>query len=175
MSFLDQPIQQIFIRSQRRVGEIEINVVINESTSDKLQITQQPVQQGASISDHAFKEPTTFTMSAYFKDNIGTSLAEIYADLLLLQATRVPFDVVTPKRIYRSMLISALSQTTDKNTENTLAILFTFQEVIIVNVSTTQVPRSKQKNAATTGKTENAGKKSALLTIKEGVGGLLGN
>lgn len=175
MSFLDQPLTQIFIRPQRRVGEIDINVVINESTTDKLSITQQPVQQGASISDHAYMEPTTFTMSAYFKDNLGTSLAKTYADLLDLQAKREPFDVVTPKRIYRSMLIGTLSQTTDRNTENTLAILFSFQQVIIVNVSTTQVPRSKQKNAAVTSKTENAGKKSAILTLKEGIGGLFGN
>ncbi len=175
MSFLDQPLQQIFIRPQRRVGEIDINVVINESTTDKLQITQQPVQQGASISDHAFMEPTTFSMSAYFKDNFGVSLAKVYADLLTLQKSRTPFDVVTPKRIYRSMLIGSLSQTTDRNTENTLAILFTFQEVIIVNVSTTTVPRGRQRNAGTTGKTENAGKKSAILTLKEGIGGLLGN
>lgn len=175
MSFLQEPITQLLIRPRRKIGDIDVNVVISENTTDTLTITKQPVQTGANITDHAFKEPTIMTMSAYFKDNIGVSLAKIYADLLALQNSRIPFDVITPKRIYRDMLISILTQTTDKNTENTLSVIFSFQQVIIVNVSSVVVPRAKQRNPGVTGSTENAGKKSALLTLKEGIGGLSGN
>jgi hypothetical protein len=181
MSFLSQPISLIPVKPLRKIGEITVNVILNESTNDTLTITKQPVQQGASITDHAYKEPTVLSMSAYFQDNsfsVGAifggagGLAKIYQDLLDLQESRVPFDVITPKRIYRQMLMATLGCTTDKNTENILAITMSFQEIIIVSVSTTTVPRIKQKRPGTTGATENAGKKSALLSIKEGIGAL---
>lgn len=172
MSFLSEPISIIAIRPSRKIGDINVNVVMSEATSDTLTITKQPVQQGASITDHAYKEPTAFSMQILFRDNLALSLSKIYQNLLDLQSSRVPFDVITPKRIYRNMLIGTLSQTTDKNTENCLSISIAFQEIIIVKVSTTQVPRTKQKNPGATGKTENAGKKSALQSLKEGIGAL---
>lgn len=162
MAFLETPISIFAVRPTRRIGEITANVVVDESTNDTLTITKQPVQQGASISDHAYKEPTLFNSTIYFKDNVAKSLSKIYQDLLDLQVSRVPFDIVTPKRIYRNMLIATLSNTTDKNTENILKIMISCQEVILVSVSTTTVPRRKQKFPGGTAKTENAGKKSAL-------------
>ncbi len=172
MSFLSEPITLIPVKPIRKIGDITVNVVIKEDTNDTLTITKQPIQEGASITDHAYKEPTTFTTQVLFRDNLTMSLSKIYEQLLDLQASRIPFDIITPKRIYRNMLMSALGQTTDKNTENCLSINAAFQEVIIVKVSTTQVPRQQQKNPAATGKTENAGKKSALFSLKEGIGAL---
>lgn len=172
MSFLTSPISLFPIKPVRKIGEITVNVILSEATNDTLTITKQPVQQGASITDHAYKEPTVFTATMLFADNIGKSLSKIYQDLLDLQVSRVPFTIVTPKRIYYNMLMSTLSNNTDKTTENVLSITLSAQEVIIVSVTTTQVPRAKQRNPGNTGKTENAGKKSALLTIKEGLAGL---
>lgn len=167
MSFLSEPISLIPLRNARKIGSIEVNVVINENSVDTLTITKQPVQQGASITDHSYMEPTTFTTSIYFRDNLTTSLSKIYQNLLDLQKSRTPFDIITPKRIYKSMLMASLSQTTDKNTENCLSIFASFQEVIIVQVATVLVPRSKQKTPGKTAATEPAGKKSALATIRE--------
>jgi hypothetical protein len=183
VSFLSQPITlQSLFGVNRKVADMTLQVVVNESTNDTLTITKQPVQQGASITDHAYKEPTVLSMTAYQKDNSlitgflntfsGGGLSQIYQDLLDLQSSRVPFDVITPKRIYHNMLLATLSVTTDKATENTLALNMTFQEVIIVSVVTTQVPRSKQKFSGITGAIQNAGKKSALASLKEGIGAL---
>lgn len=171
MSFLSTPIS-LFPTKKRQFGTITVDVVQDESTNDTLTITKQPVQQGASITDHAYKEPTAFSATIYFRDNITKSLSKIYQDLLDLQNSRVPFDIVTPKRIYRNMLISTLGQTTDRATENCLKIVISCQEVIIVPVTTTQVPRSKQKNPGKTGATQNAGKKSALATAAQAIQGL---
>lgn len=178
MSFLSQPLTLFSIGPKRSFGGIDGYVTISESTTDALEITQQPVQQGAMISDHAFKKPVSFSMQMLFSDNTGffaisgitTSLAEIYESLLDLQDTLEPFDVVTPKRVYTNMMLQSLGMTTDKKTENCLAITASFQEVIIVQVTTTLVPRSKQKNPGKTGGILNAGKKSALLTLKQGIG-----
>ncbi len=174
MSFLTQPITlQSVLGQDRKFGEITVQVVTTENANDVLTITKQPVQQGASITDHAFKEPTAFSMQILFQDNPFTTLSKLYQELLDLQESRVPFDVITPKRIYRNMLIASLSQTTDKNTENCLAVSITFQEVILVSVVTTSVPRKRQRNPGATGATQNAGKKSALASLKDGVGALI--
>lgn len=166
MSFLSQPITlQSLFGQKRSFGPIEVQVVVSETTNDVLTITRQPVQQGASITDHAYKEPTTFAMQILFQDNLTTSLSKIYQDLLDLQNDRAPFEIVTPKRIYRSMLISSIGVTTDKRTENILSVSISFQQVILVTVSTATIPRARQRNAGATGKTEPAGKKSALKTL----------
>lgn len=171
MSFLSQPITlQSLFGTKRKIGNITVNVTISEGTNDTLTITKQPVQQGASITDHSFKEPTTFSMNIRFSDNLSVSLSKTYQNLQDLQNSRVPFDVVTPKRIYKNMLIAVLSMTTDKTTENCLAISISFQEVIIVKVSTTLVPRAQQKKPAKTGATEKGGRKSALLQGADAVG-----
>lgn len=175
MSFINQPISltSLLFGKDRKVGQYNMNVVTNESTTDILTITKQPVQQGASITDHSFKEPTSLTMQAFAQDNLFVSLSDVYKQFLELQDSRVPFDVYTPKRIYRNMLMASLSQTTDKSTENCLSLSFSFQEVIIVSVTTVQVPRRRQKNPGATGATQGAGKKSALLSLKQGIGGLI--
>jgi hypothetical protein len=173
MGFLSVPISisSIFGLNKRMIGSIEVDVVMQESTNDTLTITKQPVQQGASVTDHSFKEPTALSMVIYFRDNVSTSLSEVYQQLIDLQSSRAPITVTTPKRTYDNMLISSLGQTTDKTTENCLSITLSFQEVIFVPVTTTTVPRQKQKFPGVTGAIQNAGRKSALQAIKEGVGG----
>ena len=172
MSFLSVPISIFAVRPTRKIGELSANVIIDESTNDTLTITKQPVQQGASITDHAYKEPTLFSTTILFRDNPAKSLSKIYQDLLDLQASRVPFTIITPKRIYTNMLIAAIGCTTDKQTENLLKITLQCQEIIIVQVTTTQVPRQRQRQPGTTGKTENVGKKSALATGFDAFSGL---
>jgi hypothetical protein len=160
------------------IGTIAVTCVVNEQTNDTLTITKQPVQQGASITDHAYMEPTTFSHTIYFAApgfTGGKSLAQIYQDLLALQVSAVPFDIVTPKRIYHSMLLTSLSMTTDKLTENCLAIHASYQQIIIVPILSGTVPRIRQKNAGSTGATQNAGNKSLALSSTQSVApGVLG-
>ena len=174
MSILSQPISIIPIQPQRQIGSINVNVVINENTNDTLTITKQPVQQGASITDHSYLEPTTFSTTILFSANLAQSLNQIYQNLLTLQSSRVPFSIVTPKRVYTNMLMNSLVMTTDKNTENALAITVNFQQVILVTVSAVQVPRARQANPGSNGATQNAGKKSMLVSAKEAVLALKG-
>jgi hypothetical protein len=193
MSFLSQPISIIPIQPPRSIGggiptfaQINMQVVTEERTTDTLNITKQPVQQGAVITDHSFLEPTVFSSTAYFKDNSAsllsevvsiaspsTGLAAIYTNLLALQALRTPFNIVTPKRLYNNMLLVSLSQTTDKHTENCLSVSMSFQQVIIVTASVVNIPRANQSNPGSNGATQQAGnQQSALLkTFNLGTGG----
>jgi len=174
MNFLNDPISLFTTRKKRSFGKFNGFITPSESSVDKLTITKQPVQQGAMINDHAYKEPTELTMTIQFS-RFSKPLEETYKELLELQSSREPFVVYTGKRVYNNMLIASLSNTTDKNTENVLAITLTLIEVLIVEVTPTSVPaRSKQANSGKTGATEKSGKKSALVSIKEGIGNLLG-
>lgn len=170
MSILGQPLQNIFIKPSRTVGSdadtIAVQVVVNEAATDVLTVTKQPVQQGASVSDHAYMEPTVFSHTIYFASAGlfgGQTLAQVYAHLLRLQTSRVPLTIVTPKRKYTSYLMTALSQTTDKLTENCLAIHATYQQIILVAVQATTVPRIDQKSPQTTAGTQNTGNKNSVL------------
>jgi hypothetical protein len=188
MSFIFPPVTLQTLFGKKRLivspgSSITIQVVISEETNDTLTITKQPVQTGASITDHAYQEPTVFTMT--FLQQVGSSntdigsnvkntldqlrspfandgLANLYAGFLDLQSSREPFKVVTPKRIYNNMLLAVLRQNTDKRTENILSLSCTFQQVILVSVGSVQVSPGSQRNAAATQATQNGGNKSAL-------------
>lgn len=146
---------------RRSIGPFKATVTLEEIASDDLEITQHPVQQGATITDHAYLKPATVSIKIMFSD-ADAPLAETYAKLRQLQASREPFDVVTGKRVYKNMLLKSLGQTNDAQTENILSISAELQEVFIVQVETTTVPpRKRQANPGKTGATENAGQKSA--------------
>lgn len=146
---------------QRAIGPFTATVTIEEAATDELEITQHPVQQGAAITDHAFLKPASLAIKVAFND-ADAPLAETYANLLALQASRTPFTVVTGKRQYTNMLLKSLGQTTDRTTETILSISAQLQEVLLVPVTITTVPpRSKQRQPGKTGSTENAGTKKA--------------
>jgi hypothetical protein len=170
MSILSQPLTFLAIPPTRSFAGIKGYVTLTESTVDKLTITKQPVQQGATISDHAFKEPVSISIQMLFGNNLFQSLSQVYQSLLALQQPVPPnilatFPVSTPKRTYNNMLLTTLTCTTNKQTENVLSISATFEEVITVPVTTTTVPPSQLQDAATNQGTQNAGKKSALAAL----------
>ena len=157
----DEQSQSYFV-PQRAIATFVGYVTIEESGTDKLTITEHPVQEGASITDHAFKEPSTQKIKALFSAE-DAPLSEVYQSLLKLQSDRIPFDVVTGKRTYKNMLLEELSVRTDGPTENVLSASLDLKEIVIVSVSTVTVPESSQKqaNPGKTASTENAGKKQA--------------
>ena len=162
--FLTGPAITIVIMPPRSIGGIYANVTIDESGTDTLEITQHPVQSGATITDHAYKKPAEVAIKAMWNDQ-EMPLEDIYQQLLDLQASLEPFTVVTGKRSYDNMLFKTLSVNTDKTTENCLAINAIFQEIIIVEVTTATVaPTANQANPQTTDATQNAGTKTAQTT-----------
>lgn len=180
MSFLSQPItlQSVF-GTKRMIGSIEVQVIISEETNDTLSITKQPVQTGAPITDHSFKEPTSLSMrilqqnndlvSGFLSTFSGNGLSAIYSEFLKLQTDRTPFDVITKKRIYKNMLIAVLRQNTDKQTENILSLEVQLQEVILVSIGVAQIPKRAQRRPKKTQGTQNLGRQSAALKVTKAI------
>ena len=150
-------------RSRRRIGDFMTYLTIEESGEDELEITDHPVQDGAEITDHAYKKAPLVNITISFSEGeTATPLDETYAAMLQLQESRIPFEVVTGKRIYSDMLFKSIRQTTDKLTDNVLSIQAVLKHIKVTQVTVTTVPpRSKQANPAKTGATTKAGSKKA--------------
>jgi hypothetical protein len=149
---------------QRTIGVFQATVTIEEIATDDLEITQHPVQQGASITDHAFSKPATVSIRSTHSDT-PAQLAETYAKLLKLQKDRIPMKVVTGKRTYKNMLMKTLTQNNDSSSETALQINFVLQEIFITDLQVVSIaPINRQALAERTASQETAGKKALQLT-----------
>lgn len=146
--------------NQRSIGGFVADVTVEERHLDELTITEHPVEQGAAITDHAFKRPAVVMIRAGWSNSSLQALGDptyatrVYQQFLDLQGSRQPFDVVTGKRLYTNMLIQRLGVTTDEKTENVLMMTVECREIIIVSTQTVSVPsadqmKTPQLNAAT--------------------------
>lgn len=145
---------------QRSVGDIEFDVTVEERHEDSLTITEHPVEKGAAISDHAYKNPMRVTITAGKGAKDGEAVPkETYEKLLELQLSREPFNIITGKREYENMLVEDVQVITDPDTDNVLMVTLECREVIIVSTETVQVPPSRQGQADKTQKTQQGGTK----------------
>ena len=167
----------LFQQQSRRIGLIVPSVVVSEKHSDTLEITEHPVETGAPVSDHAYKRPSEVVMEVGFAGGgslldfidtsslgltLGLSPKETYQQILDLQISRIPFDVVTGKRLYSNMLIRAIEVTTDRTSENVLMAVLTLREVIITQTQQISVAdKADMKEGANTSAVINSGTKAA--------------
>ena len=145
-----------------------VEITFNEKTVDDYTITDHPVENGEVISDHLVKLPTQYTIKAGYAGNglfntikvIGNAISNIannritnpqtllqaqYSQLLDLQKSKNLFKIVTPKRIYKNMVIKTLSVETDIDTESVLNFTAQCREI---QIATTSVTESLIKNAS---------------------------
>lgn len=175
MQIVGDTLTVISVSNGRQIASIFPDVTTEESHQDTLTITDHPTQQGAPITDHAYKNPSEVTMrvawsnckEAADRKSVGgvviDTIADAYAYLLKLQASRQLFDVITGKRAYKNMLIKSLANTTDRKTEETLDIVVSFRQLIIVNTSTVKIVISNQRNPQVTGGVQNTGNKNPSI------------
>lgn len=143
-------------------------VTIKEVHIDRLSITKHPVEYGAAISDHAYKEPCNLMVQLGWSNSglqsaidsiVGLAavvtgdqggdfnyMQTVYNKLLILQEARIPFDITTGKRKYNNMLISSLQVETEDKTEHALFVTMYLEQIIIV---TTQAITSTAANVQT--------------------------
>lgn len=161
-------LEDILLRTGRSIGTIIPQCTIEERVRDDLEITEHPIEDGANITDHAFKKPSIIT-ARYGWSNSGSIFnlttggivssdpVDIYNQLLALQASRQPFTLQTGKLPYNNVLIQSIEQLTDKATENVLAVTITFKQIIIVSLQAATLQTSSQANPAQTAPVANGG------------------
>ena len=149
-------------------------VPIREQHHDQMVITEHPVEQGAVITDHAYKLPsqprfrfgwspagaaaasnisiggaiTLPTFSGLWAgDDSASYLSGLYAQFLNLMVTRSLLTIITGKRTYSNLLVLSVDEVTDETTEYSLMLDISCKEVILVSTSTVKVPLNTAANA----------------------------
>jgi hypothetical protein len=165
-----------------KIGDIEAQTALEEIHHDSLQITQHPVESGASITDHSFARQAELLLTVgWSNSNLKAILGAIesaftggtmskadyvtgvYSQLLALQKSRVPATITTGLRIYDNMLISGLTVKRDQRTSQILLVEASFLEVIIVSTRSTSLPaKENQADPAGTAEVQNSGTKQIV-------------
>lgn len=153
------------------------DAVIRESHHSELTVTDNPVETGVVISDHAYMAPLRLEIEAAVGDrwvhaggeqaadgsgNFSTTAkADIWASaagrsvtafgmIQNLQASAIPFSVQTGMRLYDDMLITSIDADQDHMTGGILRFRASLRQVQFVSTSTVTVP--PRKAGATTRK-----------------------
>lgn len=130
----------------RSVGGITFQATVREVATDTLEATQQPIERGAPITDHAFNRPGDLVIEAWSSnssDEAGDDpdyVNNLYQQLLALKQSAQLFQVVTGKRVYDQMLMLSLAQTTDVKSEFALGVTMSLREIFVVDTVTTTAP-----------------------------------
>jgi len=115
------------------IGPVEVEVILKESHSSALGITELPIETGAKITDHAYVEPKKLELE--FAD---CDAADTYMELVRFQEKREPFDILTGLFKYESMLIKDLRAEREQTTSRILKGSALLQEVILVSTAKSQ-------------------------------------
>ena len=142
------PLQMVLVKSN--IGGLFFDAIMSTETEETLTITSHPVQNGANVSDHAYREPTRITMEVFmsdvmqarypgqFNEFLGKSVSA-YRRLLDLQRARIPFTVQTRLGCYQNMLIESIAAPDDVSTKDGLRCTVSMREVLVATVATVKV------------------------------------
>lgn len=152
----------------RSLGGLAFDVVVHESETATLRVTDHQIESGASISDHAYMEPKEVELEVgQGSINSEGDPIEMLNTLRALQEKREPVEVYTGKTYYPTMLITGIMVTTDRTTEHVLMATVRCREVRIVETSEVdashirEAPKKRQKMPEKTKATTDHGTQSA--------------
>lgn len=162
----------IFKTNKSSIGGIALDAVLSESHESVVTLTENEIEMGAAISDHAIIEPMRLEMIAYVTDTpfvlptLGsiidsvtgifgssnesnlTRTSSTFNDLLRLQQRREALDVQTRLFLYTDMILVSLTIVQDKATSKMLALNLKFQEARVVESQIVQIdPELLQEGA----------------------------
>jgi len=154
------------------------DAVMRESHHSELVVTDNPVETGVVVADHAYMAPLRLDIEAAvgdfwlhavgpngaavddpFASSAGRSVSA-FEQLQALQATAEPFSVQAGLRLYDNMVIVTIDVDQDANTGNILKFRASLREVIFASTQTvTYPPRAAGKPDRQAKKKVSAGEK----------------
>lgn len=111
----------------REIGPVPITAFLFEQHRSDAVITDNPIEDGSSVTDHVYTEPKGLTLEIADEKATDTFIA-----LVEHQELREPFDLVTGLAVYPNMVIAAIVADRDKETSKILRATIELREVIIV-------------------------------------------
>ena len=139
----------------RSMGGLVFDAVFEETHEADLEVTDNPVETGVVVSDHAFMKPLRVKISAGVSD---TPLAAVTDDpfasdagrsrrafelLTELQKRAEPFDLQTGLKLYENMVCTSIRTSQDKDSSGALLFTAELREVIVVYTQVVQYPPRK--------------------------------
>ena len=112
----------------------------------KVSKTTYPVESGASLVDHAVREPNKLKLQGWVSElmpspdaSLATANSErgtaAWVEILRLMEERQPLTVVTALAVYVNMLITSATAPVDRTTGLSLQFTIELEEVLFKNVS----------------------------------------
>ena len=139
----------------RSMSGLVFDAVFEETHEADLEVTDNPVETGVVVSDHAFMKPLRVKISAGVSD---TPLAVVTDDpfasdagrsrrafelLTELQKRAEPFDLQTGLKLYENMVCTSIRTSQDKDSSGALLFTAELREVIIVYTQVVTYPPRK--------------------------------
>ena len=126
----------------------------------ELQTTENPVETGASIVDHAYVKPAEVVMRVMMSDVhqslvpgqfTGTRFRSTNALQVLrkLQSDRIPMSIFTRLGLYTNMLITKLTASDTAETFRALSAEVTLKEIPVARVKTVKISSADQTTVNT--------------------------
>lgn len=128
--------------------------------SIELEVTENPVETGAAVVDHAYVKPAQVTMKVMMSDVhqslypgqfTGTRFRSTNAWHVLkkLQGDRIPFNIFTRLGLYENMLITSLQASDTADTFRALSATVTLREIPVARVKEVQISSADQTTIKT--------------------------
>lgn len=131
----------------RAIGGVFVDVVISEEHESSMTIAEHPVERGAKISDHAWRERRRVTLEGVVDQSRAVSA---YQQLLAVQEQAEPFSLVTGLMVYQNMMIERITVNRDKEYPRVLKFEAECTEVLIVSTESSGGTSSDDKAQSTT-------------------------
>lgn len=132
----------LFAAKRPSIGNIVLNCTLSERHGRRYAISESPIENGATITDHALKLPRVLDLVGVlspYPDNIQQALANkasafvgqngfpdargTWARIVALADSRIPFDVYTNLELYRNMMFESFEHTEDDQTSGSIITL----------------------------------------------------
>ena len=139
----------------RSMGGLVFDAVFEETHEADLEVTDNPVETGVVVSDHAFMKPLRVKISAGVSDTPLTAVTDdpfasdagrsrrAFELLTELQKRAEPFDLQTGLKLYENMVCTSIRTSQDKDSSGALLFTAELREVIIVYTQVVTYPPRK--------------------------------
>ena len=126
------------------IGDIEMDVVMNEEHDFSTRVTRNPVEDGVEYSDNIVLLPVTISMTARISDasmipllpSFGSKSIDAYNALVELQSSKSLVDVSTGVRIFSNMFVERITVPRQSTDGNSLRFEMTLTELLIIGKET---------------------------------------
>lgn len=123
----------------RAIGPVPVDIIEKETLESTLKVTKLPVEFGADITDHAYREPRRIVLEGVIGGSLtrsSTGRVEAVAGwqaLKQLQESRIPFTLISGLDVHQNILIEKLTADRDKDWSRVLKFTAECTEIIIVS------------------------------------------